>query len=71
MRSTLLLSMLLFLIGCLPATHNAGVRRMAEHLYETERDSKKTEEYCISNGLEKTCGFGGSLVKLSDLQFSR
>lgn len=52
--------------GSCMATSKAGARRMAEaHLqwcrrgataFEAERCYKETRDYCLSRGLEKTCG---------------
>ena len=63
------IALLLLLCSCLPATHNAGVRRMAEAKLEFCRGPKKgvfspphcyneVRDYCRSQGLEKTCGEG-------------
>lgn len=55
--------------GCIPATREAGIRRVAEHKLATCRQSTanvdqrhacnvETREYCRARGLEGTCGEG-------------
>lgn len=41
--------------SCLPATYNAGIRRMAEVRAQV-RGLEDARAFCVDAGLERTCG---------------
>lgn len=43
--------------GCLPATRNAGIRRMAE-MHFKYRGKEDAQAFCLDAGIERTCAEG-------------
>ena len=53
----LLILAFVLLGSCLPATRNAGIRRIAE-AHAKYRGLRDAQAFCVDAGLERTCGEG-------------